>query len=289
MIKKITVDTIASIEDYDKYIKPQLDKNPKLNEIYINNKHFVVKGSTWEDECWYERSFNVRMNYDDLASCVNPLKENNPISEKITALAKTNHNEEEFLRFDKETTLVDENKHETFIPAGCYALIDYGNDRVIVQYTKEELENRFDISEKEFPKVELLANNLSYVSHVKDITRLNENYDKLCSIIFKGSIIKCDYLRSLPSNEKLDDEFNYLYSAFVDTYLNLADELDESMLKVKNAFSSKDLEDVDTSLAQERYSKYCEEHKKEIEDNFNEILNEGFQCIENADDVDNVE
>jgi hypothetical protein len=53
-MNKITY-KIVSIEDYNKYIQPKLNENPNLDEININNRHFILKGSNWEDSCWYER------------------------------------------------------------------------------------------------------------------------------------------------------------------------------------------------------------------------------------------
>ena len=274
------IDKIVSVEDYDKYIKPKLNENLNLNEVYFNDRHFILKGSNWEDSCWYERQSDefvaeIKTTIKEFlikSNLLNFLDKDNPLCEEVKAIPLT-HREfathsmsiptHIFYRFDKNVLFMPNTK----ISAGEYVEFDTDNNKINFQLSKAELEQKFVVSEPRFLKLEAIIKEFDKIK-VDDMMHLGDNYDNLCSLIYKSATARLDYFKV----KELSEEFNEKYSEITDKYTKIGDKLDDKASRIKSSLTAKELLETDLSLLKERYVSYCD--KEFAKDSYNKDKND---------------
>ena len=193
---------------------------------------------------------------------LNSMGDDNPLCEEVKAVPLT-HREfathsmsiptHIFYRFDKNVLFMPDVK----INAGDYVEFDTDKNRITFQLSKTELEQKFVIAETRFLKLEAVIEGLDKIK-VDDVMHLGDNYENLCSLIYKSATARYDYFEAKGKDEKLSKEFSEKYSEIIDKYTKIGDKLDDKVLRIKSSLTTKELLESDLSLLRERYVSYCD-------------------------------
>ena len=231
------------------------------------------------------------------SNLLNFFDKDNPLCEEVKAVPLT-HREfaifsmpiptHVFYRFDKDVSFMPDIE----INAGDYVEFDTDKNRITFQLNKTELEQKFTVYETRFLKLEAVIKELDKIK-VDDVMHLGDNYENLCSLIYKSATARYDYFEAKGKDEKISEEFNEKYSEIIDKYTKIGDKLDDKVLRIKSSLTTKELLETDLSLLKERYVSYCD--KEFAKDSYNKDKsdidrnNQLKQEIPNDDFNDDVE